>query len=105
MEAGWRIGEPPIQSTRPGSPSPRSSARDRGRASVATVRTGPRRGPGRYAELDTGQLADAVERAYESDATRDCELVLKLTPGVVAPAGQRRRRVRNAANPACAAKP
>jgi hypothetical protein len=43
------------------------------------VPTAPRSRPGRYADLDTGQLADAVERAYESDATLDWELVFELT--------------------------
>ncbi len=33
----------------------------------------------RYAELDAGQLADAVERAYERDEPLDWELVFELT--------------------------
>ena len=37
--------------------------------------------PGRYAELDTGQLADVVERSYERDELPDCELVFELTAG------------------------
>jgi TrwC relaxase len=41
--------------------------------------TAPRSRPGRYADLDTGQLADAVERAYEGDAALDWELVFELT--------------------------
>lgn len=41
--------------------------------------TAPRSLPGRYADLDTGQLADAVERAYEGDAILDWELVFELT--------------------------
>lgn len=41
--------------------------------------TAPRSRPGRYADLDTGQLADAVERAYEGDVTLDWELVFELT--------------------------
>lgn len=41
--------------------------------------TAPRSRPGRYADLDTGELADAVERAYETDAILDWELVFELT--------------------------
>ena len=33
---------------------------------------------GRYEELDTGQLADAVERSYERDELPDWELVFEL---------------------------
>lgn len=32
-----------------------------------------------YADLDTGQLADAVELAYERDVPPDWELVFELT--------------------------
>ena len=41
--------------------------------------TAPQSRPGRYADLDTGQLADAVELAYERDAPPDWELVFELT--------------------------
>lgn len=41
--------------------------------------TAPKSRPGRYADLDTSQLADVVERAYESDAVLDWELVFELT--------------------------
>ena len=41
--------------------------------------TAPQSRPGRYADLDTGQLADAVELAYERDASPDWELVFELT--------------------------
>jgi hypothetical protein len=43
------------------------------------VPTAPQSRPGRYADLDTGQLADAVELAYERDAPLDWELVFELT--------------------------
>lgn len=43
------------------------------------VATAPKSRAGRYTDLDTGQLADAVERAYESDAALDWELVFELT--------------------------
>ena len=33
----------------------------------------------RYADLDAGQLADAVERAYDRDERPDWELVFELT--------------------------
>jgi hypothetical protein len=39
----------------------------------------PQSRPGRYAELDTGQLADAVERSYERDELPDWEVVFELT--------------------------
>ena len=39
----------------------------------------PQSRPGRYSELDTGQLADAVERSYERDELPDWELVFELT--------------------------
>ena len=41
--------------------------------------TAPQSRRGRYADLDTGQLADAVELAYERDAPPDWELVFELT--------------------------
>lgn len=41
--------------------------------------TAPQSRPGRYADLDTGELADAVELAYERDALPDWELVFELT--------------------------
>jgi hypothetical protein len=42
------------------------------------VPTAPQSRSGRYAELDTGQLADAVERSYELDELPDWELVFEL---------------------------
>lgn len=39
----------------------------------------PQSQPGRYAELDAGQLADVVEHAYERDELPDWELVFELT--------------------------
>jgi hypothetical protein len=41
--------------------------------------TAPQSRSGRYADLDTGQLADAVELAYERDAPVDWELLFELT--------------------------
>ena len=41
--------------------------------------TAPQSRPGRYAELDAGQLADLVERTYERDEAPDWELVFELT--------------------------
>jgi hypothetical protein len=41
--------------------------------------TTPQSRSGRYAELDAGQLADAVERAYERDELPDWELVFELS--------------------------
>lgn len=41
--------------------------------------TAPQSRPGRYADLDTGELADAVELAYERDVPLDWELVFELT--------------------------
>ena len=41
--------------------------------------TAPQSRSGRYADLDTGQLADAVELAYERDVPPDWELVFELT--------------------------
>lgn len=38
----------------------------------------PQSRPGRYADLDVGQLADVVERAYERDEIPDWELVFEL---------------------------
>lgn len=38
----------------------------------------PQSRPGRYAELDAGQLADVVEHAYERDELPDWELVFEL---------------------------
>lgn len=40
--------------------------------------TAPQSRPGRYAELDAGQLADIVEHAYEQDEPPDWELVFEL---------------------------
>ena len=41
--------------------------------------TAPQSPPGRYAELDVGQLADVVEHAYERDELPDWELVFELS--------------------------
>ena len=41
--------------------------------------TAPQSRPGRYAELDAGQLADVVEQAYERDELPDWELVFELS--------------------------
>lgn len=41
--------------------------------------TAPQSRPGRYAELDAGQLADVVEHAYERDELPDWELVFELS--------------------------
>ena len=41
--------------------------------------TAPQSQPGRYAELDAGQLADVVEHAYECDQLPDWELVFELS--------------------------
>jgi hypothetical protein len=43
------------------------------------VPTAPQSRLGRYANLDTGQLADAVELAYERGAPPDWELVFEPT--------------------------
>ena len=43
------------------------------------VPTAPESRPGRYAELDAGQLADMVEHAYERDEIPDWELAFELT--------------------------
>lgn len=48
----------------------------------------PQSRPGRYAELDAGQLADAVERAYEGDEPPDWELVFELTRRAMSGRGQ-----------------
>ena len=39
----------------------------------------PNSRPERFAELTTGELADAVERAYDRDEVPDWELVFELT--------------------------
>lgn len=39
----------------------------------------PKSRPERFAELTTGELADAVERAYDRDEVPDWELVFELT--------------------------
>jgi len=44
----------------------------------------PQSRSGRYAELDGGQLADAVERVYERDEPLDWELVFELARRVMA---------------------
>ena len=46
---------------------------------VGLVPTAPRSRPGRYTQLDAGQLADLVERSYERDEAPDWELVFELT--------------------------
>jgi hypothetical protein len=43
------------------------------------VPTAPQSRSGRYADLDTSQLADAVELAYERGVPPDWELVFELT--------------------------
>jgi hypothetical protein len=43
------------------------------------VPTAPQSRSGRYADLETGQLADAVELAYERDVLLDWELVFELS--------------------------
>lgn len=49
------------------------------RATVGAVPRAPKSRPERYAELTTGELADAVERAYDQDEVPDWELVFELT--------------------------
>ncbi|MGI9034228.1 MAG: hypothetical protein ACR2HY_11270 [Acidimicrobiales bacterium] len=44
----------------------------------------PQSRPGRYAELDAGQLADTVERFYERDDLPDWELVFELSRRMLA---------------------
>jgi hypothetical protein len=51
------------------------------------VPTAPQSRSGRYADLDTGQLADAVELAYERDVPLDWELVFELTRRAMSPDG------------------
>ncbi len=55
--------------------------------------TAPKSRPERYAELTTGELADAVERAYDRDEVPDWELVFELSRRALSaegrPAGQR----------------
>jgi hypothetical protein len=48
------------------------------------VSSAPQSRPGRYAELDAGQLADVVEHAYERGELPDWELVFELTRRVLA---------------------
>jgi hypothetical protein len=43
------------------------------------VPTAPQSRPGRYTELDAGQLADVVEHAYERDDLPDWGLVFELS--------------------------
>jgi hypothetical protein len=45
----------------------------------------PQSRPGQYAELDTAELADAVERSYERDELPDWELVFELTRRAMSP--------------------
>ena len=40
--------------------------------------TVPQSRPGRYAELDTGQLADVIEHAYDRGEHADWEVVFEL---------------------------
>ncbi|MDP8961145.1 MAG: hypothetical protein M3N32_05965 [Actinomycetota bacterium] len=49
--------------------------------------TAPQSSPGRYAELDVGQLADIVELAYERDELPDWELVFELSRRVMSAEG------------------
>ncbi len=49
--------------------------------------TAPQSPPGRYAELDVGQLADVVEHAYERDELPDWELVFELSRRVMSAEG------------------
>lgn len=52
----------------------------------------PQSRPGRYAELDAGQLADVVEHSYERDELPDWELVFEFArrtlPGEADQAGE-----------------
>ncbi len=41
--------------------------------------TAPQSRPGRYADLDAGQLADAVEQSYGRDEIPDWEMVFELS--------------------------
>lgn len=50
--------------------------------------TAPQSPPGRYAELDVGQLADVVEHAYERDELPDWELVFELSRRVMSAEGK-----------------
>jgi hypothetical protein len=64
------------------------------------VTSPPQSRPGRYAELDAGQLADAVERAYERDEPLDWELVFELTRrAMAAEASEAGRRAVGASRP------
>lgn len=56
-----------------------SFERDPSRGNVDPVPSAPQSRPGRYAEFDAGQLADAVERAFERDEIPDWELVFELS--------------------------
>ena len=49
--------------------------------------TAPQSPPGRYTELDSGQLADVVEHAYERDELPDWELVFELSRRVMSAEG------------------
>ena len=63
--------------------------------------TAPQSRSGRYAELDTGELADAVERAYERDELPDWELVFELTRRLMsADAGEAGQRAVGVSRPA-----
>ncbi len=55
------------------------AARDPSRSSVDPVPSAPQSRPGRYAQFDAGQLADAVELAFERDEIPDWELVFELS--------------------------
>ena len=57
----------------------RSFERDPSRGNVDSVPSAPQSRPGRYAEFDAGQLADAVELAFERDEIPDWELVFELS--------------------------
>jgi hypothetical protein len=52
---------------------------------VGLVPTAPQSRPGRYTQLDAGQLADLLERSYERDEAPDWELVFELTRRAMSP--------------------
>ena len=55
-----------------------SLEQDPSRGPVALVPSAPQSRPGRYADYDASQLADAVELAFERDEIPDWELVFEL---------------------------
>jgi hypothetical protein len=56
-----------------------SFERDPSPGIVDPVPSAPQSRPGRYAEFDAGQLADAVELAFEREEIPDWELVFELS--------------------------